>query len=450
MSLEQLKTYRDTAAQALVECRKVKDALAAAGVAREAWPQEKQAEFDKWLGDFRMSNEKAEKLAAELAKDSELDEATKKYVAGDGEQEKVTYKAQATGETFQGSYVRIREQFNGEHSAAVRSWLRTGRKEPLERFAKKLSRAEQLTFFGDKDTAEQFALSSIIGDLGGVLAPPDMRSVIIREEGTFSVMRREVSVERTGRDKLEMPTIQSGSDVRFPSGYRGGFKQAPKVVGGAALPTQDQPKTGLIGIPVHDWTPDATEIPMNLLNDSEANVEAIIGSIIAETKGIEEDDKILNGVGNGEPEGFLQAGLTTVKSLNASLLTKNGLIDLFTSVPPQYQEGAKFVMNLKSFGALLKLEDTAGQPLFPINSPPNTLFGGKPIVFSEWMPDVAASATPIIYGHLKLGYMLAERQDVRIQRLTERFAPNIGLQPTARYGGQVVRSRALRVQKVEA
>lgn len=161
MSLEQLKTYRDTAARALVECRRVKDALAAAGVARDAWPQEKQAEFDKWLGDFRTNNDKAEKLAAELAKDTELDGATQKYVAGEGEQEKVVYKAQDAGETFQGSYVFIREQFNGEHSAAVRSWLRTGRKEPLERFAKKLSKAEQLTFFGDKDVAEQFALSSI-------------------------------------------------------------------------------------------------------------------------------------------------------------------------------------------------------------------------------------------------------------------------------------------------
>ena len=39
---------------------------------------------------------------------------------------------------------------------------------------------------------------------------------------------------------------------------------------------------------------------------------------------------------------------------------------------------------------------------------------------------------------------------MRIQRLVERFAPNVGILPTARIGGQVTRTAAFRVLKIDA
>jgi len=45
-------------------------------------------------------------------------------------------------------------------------------------------------------------------------------------------------------------------------------------------------------------------------------------------------------------------------------------------------------------------------------------------------------------------YLIADRQEMRIQRLAERFAPNVGLLATARVGGQTLRTAAFRTQKV--
>ena len=47
-------------------------------------------------------------------------------------------------------------------------------------------------------------------------------------------------------------------------------------------------------------------------------------------------------------------------------------------------------------------------------------------------------------------YMVVERIDMRIQRLVERFAPNIGFLATARVGGQVIRRDAFRLGVVAA
>ena len=46
--------------------------------------------------------------------------------------------------------------------------------------------------------------------------------------------------------------------------------------------------------------------------------------------------------------------------------------------------------------------------------------------------------------------LIEERLDLRVQRLTERFAPNIAFFPWARVGGQVVRKSAFRIGSVQA
>jgi HK97 family phage major capsid protein len=54
-----------------------------------------------------------------------------------------------------------------------------------------------------------------------------------------------------------------------------------------------------------------------------------------------------------------------------------------------------------------------------------------------------------VFGDFK-EYIIGTRQDLRIQRLVERYAPNVGFLPTARLGGGVAVPEAFRILKVSA
>ena len=104
-----------------------------------------------------------------------------------------------------------------------------------------------------------------------------------------------------------------------------------------------------------------------------------------------------------------------------------------------------------TMAGLLKLETSSGVTLiFPPSGPtpsvtPNNILG-RPVFYSEFMPAQGSNTFPILFGAFD-HYIIAERDGLRMQRLVERFAPNVGLLPYARFGGQNTRKNAFRVQK---
>lgn len=298
---------------------------------------------------------------------------------------------------------------------------------------------------------EMHLLLGTTGDLGGFLVPPDQRAVVLRDLPGVGVLRRLARVERTGRDSLIFPGIVSATGTRaskYTSGFTGDWKAQAATSGGTAPTTQNQPRFSQITIPVHIWRPDVVELSQQLIEDSVADVVGILEELIAETFGLDEDNEYINGTGVGRPEGLLAASvaLTTVVTGSAAALAYDGLVDLWAKLPAQYRANGTWVMNSLAYGAVLKLKDAQNFPIISPNTTPGTLWG-RPIAFDEFMPDVAANATPIIFGDFRQ-YLIADRQEVRVQRLVERYAPNVGFLPTARVGGQVARKDAFRVQKV--
>ena len=307
----------------------------------------------------------------------------------------------------------------------------------------------------DVKPAELHALMTGDETLGGALVPPDHRSEIMRDVAGIAVFASLARVETTGRDVLSFPSIASKSagEKSYPSGFSGKFKKSPSVTGGTAPTTQNQPKFERNRVPVHNWEPDAIEIERNLLEDADANLEGMLNEVISETLAMDMDDKGTNGTGVNEPLGILttQADfvLPTVNSGSASALTYEGLVDLYAALPQQYRQRAAWMMNTAStFAAILKLKDSQGRPLFAVNEVPGTLWG-RQIAFNEFMPDIAANAFSIVFGDFSK-YVIAMRADLRILRLAEKFAPNIGLLPWSRFGGQTVRPNAFRRHKIAA
>lgn len=301
---------------------------------------------------------------------------------------------------------------------------------------------------------ESMALLTTAGDLGGFLVPDDFRNEVLKDLAGIAVMRRLCRVEPTGAGALVFPSIQSATvdaDV-YATGYVGSWRAEGYLTGGTAPTVQNFPKFGQSRVPVHVWAPDAIEVTMELMNDVGANLDSILAEVIAETRALDEDSAFLIGTGVSRPLGLMNTvsgtSVTADNSGHASQLTYEGLVDLFSNLPSQYRQNARFLMASLTLGAIMKLKDGQGFPLFPVGAAPNQLFG-KPIEFSEFMDTVAANNHPIVFGDFRY-YCIADRQELRVQRMTERFAPNLGLLATARVGGQPLRTAAFRKQKVAA
>lgn len=395
-----------------------------------AWPSEDQERFDKILVDFTAANNRAMQL-------QNVEQYADNYLTATAPPP--TPVSNPAGETN-------RKQ---AHKEAFQTYLRKG--EPgLARYANQQKLVQPV---------EIQALLSNEDTLGGFLVPDDVRAQIIKAESQMAVLAPLCRVENTGRDALVFPKLkQHASDVRRSSGFTGTWRQQGYITGGTAPTIQNQPTFQQERIPVHSWQPDAVEVSPELIEDAEANVEGIIADAIAECRAFDLDDAILNGTGTKEPEGILQAGLTTVNSGGATSIAIGGLIGMYTELPSQYRAQATWVMASRTMGAILQLNTgTGGVYLFPPNQWNNTILG-RPVVFLDYGMDTATAAggttftandNPIIFGDFKR-YIIAQRRDLRIQRLVERFAPNVGFLPTSRVGGQVVFTDAFRLMKISA
>jgi HK97 family phage major capsid protein len=306
---------------------------------------------------------------------------------------------------------------------------------------------------------EIHALLSTDNTLGGFLVNEDIRTDIIKAEAGYAVLAPLCRTENTNSNALVMPKLKPhSSDVRRTSGFAGKFQQEGYVTGGTAPTVQDKPTFMRERIPVHSWQPDAIELGKELLEDSGANIEAIVSAAIGECLAFDKDDKILSGTGSNEPEGILSAGITTVNSGGATSIAIGGILGMFSEVPAQYRQRSTWVMASRTMGAILQLNTgTGGVYLFPPNQWNNTILS-QPVKFMDYGMDTAtaaggttftASAYPIIFGDFSR-YIIAQRAALAIQRLVERFAPNIGILPTARFGGQVTLTDAFRIMKVAA
>jgi len=300
---------------------------------------------------------------------------------------------------------------------------------------------------------EQHALVGNVDSLGGFLVPDEFMAELVKELAGFTVVRPLARVRRTSRSSGTFLTVQGSGNTQYSSGVTGSFRSEGWVVGGAAPPTQDQPRFGRERVPVHIWAPDIIELTMELLDDSSVDLDVEIRTLLAETRASDEDSAFLNGTGVGMPLGLLQevslGNISVINSGAAGAQSYAGLVNLFTALPAQYRGRADWVMNSVTLGLIMAVEDTGNTLIFPVNQVPTQLFG-RPLHVSEFLPDGDTDGNDaILFGDFSF-YGIVDRADMRIIRLVERFAPNIGILAVARVGGQTLKTAAFRAQNVGA
>jgi HK97 family phage major capsid protein len=445
-----MKKFHDAAMEAHAKAKAIMTEHKATGI-----PADKKEEFNSHMADWTQNHQAFLAAKEEAEQFSQLDAANEFYTAPTSP---IVSPAQAALESAQTTMER-NAAARVAHKDAFRRFLAFGPSQGL-------SQAEQVAYVAGPSQLlgnnphealmgmlpqEQHALVGNVDSLGGFLVPDEFMDELIKELAGFSVVRPLAKVKRTSRSSATFLTVQGSGNAAYSSGLTGSFRSEGWVVGGTAPPTQNQPRFGRERVPVHIWAPDIIELTMELLEDSAVNLDAEIRGLLSETRALDEDSAFLNGTGVGMPMGILQevalGNITTVQSGVANGQTYAGLVNLFTALPAQYRGRADWVMNSVTLGLIMALEDTGNTLIFPHNEVPTSLFN-RPLHISEFLPDGDTDGNDaILFGDWSF-YGVADRADMRIIRLTERFAPNIGILAVARVGGQVLKTAAFRAQNV--
>ena len=284
---------------------------------------------------------------------------------------------------------------------------------------------------------------------GLYLVPEDLETEIYRSVAKINHMRSLAEVRPTSRDKIRRRTL---SEVSMGWG---------KLETGAEI-TESTMTPDQAYIHVEDLY-GLTKIGEDELEDTDANLEALIIDSFARARAETEDTAFAIGTGHtySQPEG-IAVDATLIASYKVDLdtadtIVPDDVIDLEYELPEQYLNGASFLMHRKTEKALRLARSSGdgthftGQYLWQpslLAGMPNS-FDGYPIYNQGDMkyPADTLAGVNVVFGNPRAGYRILDRKGLAIQRLNELYAEAglIGFKAHFRVGGGIVRHDAFRV-----
>jgi HK97 family phage major capsid protein len=277
---------------------------------------------------------------------------------------------------------------------------------------------------------------------GYLLAPEEMIRDIIKDVTEMSSVRPYVTVRTIGGSGLKQPKrTQTAAATRVG-------EQTARVNTG-------DPKYGVFEISAPEMFARA-EISQQMLEDSDYDLEAELRSEFVEQFALKEGQEFVAGTGvNNQAEGFMtNSSVGFVKSGNASLITADGLIDLFHEPKTIYTRNAVFMMNRSTLGAIRKLKDGQGQYLWAPGIPgavPNTLLGTTYVEVPD-MPSISANTYPVAFGDFRRAYIIVDRIAIQMQVDYTTGADDglVVFRARKRVGGGVRQPEAIKKLKIAA
>ncbi len=128
------------------------------------------------------------------------------------------------------------------------------------------------------------------------------------------------------------------------------------------------------------------------------------------------------------------------------------LVDLIYALKAGYRQNGVFVMNRKTQATVRKFKDTTGAYLWQ----PPAVAGGRAslmtfaVIEAEDVPDVAANSYSVAFGDFRRGYLIVDRQGVRVLRDPFSAKPYVLFYTTKRVGGGVQDFDAIKLLKFAA
>ena len=282
-------------------------------------------------------------------------------------------------------------------------------------------------------------LSESVDADGGYLVPEEFERQIITGLDEVNMIRSLAKVITTHHER-KIP-IAAGHSVATWTPENAAF-------------TESNPTFGQKQIDAFKLT-DLIRVSVELLQDSEFDLESYIAAEIARAFGIAEEQAFCVGTGTNQPTGIFTAdgGTVGVTAAAANAVTVDEVISLVYALKSPYRKNAKFLMNDSTVSILRKLKDLNGaymwQPSVQAGQPDKLL--GYDLYTSPYAPTVEAGALAIAFGDFR-NYWIGDRAGRTVQRLNELYATNgqIGYVATERVDGKVILPEGIQILQMKA
>ncbi|MGB3455813.1 MAG: phage major capsid protein [Litorimonas sp.] len=290
------------------------------------------------------------------------------------------------------------------------------------------------------------SLSSSDGQ-GGFIAPVETEGRIDTVLAESSPIRRIATVRKIGAGLFRKPVSRTGA----ATGWVGEADNRPETTA---------PNLTLIDFPAGELyaMPAATQA---LLDDSVADVDAWLADEVRDVFAAQETNAFVTGDGTNKPRGFttyqggpdaLDEVLTGTSGAFLPGAEFDALIELIYKPATRYRANGSFVMNRRTLSELRKVKDDDGNYIWQPASEagqPSTLLGYA-VTEAEDMPDIAADSLSVAFGDFRRGYLIADRQGVRVLRDPYSAKPYVLFYTTKRVGGGVQDKDAIALLKFGA
>ncbi|MFT4275913.1 MAG: phage major capsid protein [Rhodopseudomonas sp.] len=288
---------------------------------------------------------------------------------------------------------------------------------------------------------------------GGYLVPSELERSISARLATISPIRALASVREISGGVYKKPYTITGP----ATGWVGETDPRPQTA---------SPSFDALSFPAMELyaMPAATA---NLLDDAAVNLDDWLAGEIDQVFAEQEGLAFVAGDGINKPKGFLAVPTvdngawswgklgtiaTGVSAGFASSAPADVLIDLIYALRPGYRQNASFVMNRRTQAAIRKFKDSSGAYIWqpPVTAGGRASLAGFPLADAEEMPDIAAGSLSIAFGDFRRGYLIVDRQGVRVLRDPYSSKPYVLFYTTKRVGGGVQDFDAIKLVKFAA
>lgn len=285
---------------------------------------------------------------------------------------------------------------------------------------------------------------------GGYWVTPQISSRIIETVFETTAMRQVATIETISSDALEGPYEDDEADA----GWVGERQSRPET---------DTPQIGEWRIPAHEIyaAPRATQ---KLLDDAGHDVEAWLARKVAEKFARLENAAFVNGDGVGKPRGFTtypdgsgRGQIPRIPSLGASSIEPEAIINVIYSLKAAYLNGARWLMNRTTLGAIRTMRDDSGgagtgqfmwQPGLQAGEP--STLAGYPVLDAPDMASISGGNIVAGFGQWGRAYTIVDRIGIRTLRDPFTAKPYVIFYTTKRVGGDVLNFEAIALMDIAA
>lgn len=278
---------------------------------------------------------------------------------------------------------------------------------------------------------------------GEILIPADFAGTIVKDIPRQAVIRNLATVRPTSSNKLEIGNITIAS------------------AGWGKLETGTTAADGLGGAPAKDTIEvfdlnALVKLGRDELEDADEDLAAVISQALSLQFAQQEDDAFAAGNGTSQPEGIATSTAITqgVAAAAGETVTGDELKQVTFQVPSWAERNAVWLGHKNAELKVALLKDGNGNYLWQprVSESEPAMLMGYPWHRVDGFPaptatdDSAGTGTDksVFFGDVRAGYTIAQRRQLTVQRLTERYAEEgkVGLLFTMRVGGAVIRPKA--------